>query len=239
MKNFKEIPIVIICHNRLFCMMDQIEGFLERGYFNLHIADCGSSYPPLLEYLSKNNGKLFTVHRFDNPEAGPYVYQRTYLGNLFTQNYNILTDNDVILTKECPDNFAEHLYNIIQEFNLLKAGVGLKIDDLPDHYPLKNDVIRHESDFWRRPMKPGVFQGAIDTTLALNRPGFHGGYTESSARTDAPYMARHFGWYMDYNNLPDDEKYYHKLNPPASSWLKEWHKKKGQYPEVNYDKTLQ
>lgn len=237
--NFKEIPIVIICHNRLNCMVHQINGFLERGYYNLHIADCASSFPPLLEFLEKYNKKLFMVHRFEDPQLGPHhLYSKTYLGN-FTRGYNILTDNDVVLVKECPDDFAEYFYNLMMEFNVPKVGVGLKIDDIPDYYPLKEKVVRHESGFWTEPVKNNVYRAALDTTLALNAPGFSGTYSTDALRTGYPYMARHFGWYVDYNNLPEDEKYYHKLNPPAASWLQEWHKKKHEHPEINYEKSLQ
>jgi hypothetical protein len=211
-------------------MVQQLEALTSRGYKNLHIADCGSTYQPLLDFLKAYDGKMFTVHRFEHGESGPLVFERTYLGAMFTGSYNVLTDNDVIPAKDCPENFLEHFYNIMQEFNPDKVGFGLKLDDLPDHYPLKEQVLVHESTFWKEPLKPDVYRATIDTTFALNRPNFHGAYSTNSIRTGGLYQAHHYGWYMDYNNLPDDELFYHKLHPPAASWINYWNQVKHKYP---------
>ena len=228
--NFKEIPIVIVSHNRLNCMVGQIDALLKRGYKNVHIADCGSTYPPLLEFLKRFDKNKFTVHWFPTGESGPLVLERTYLGKMFAGDYNVMTDNDVIPSENCPDDFLEHFYNIMQEYNPDKVGFGLHIDDIPDHYPLKNQVSVHESTFWKTPLREDVYRATIDTTFALNRPNFHGGYSTNSIRTGGKYMAHHYGWYMDYNNLPADELYYHSLHPPAASWINYWNQVKHNYP---------
>lgn len=230
--NFKDIPIIIVSHNRLNCMINQLNALTQRGYRNLHIADCGSSYPLLMEFLKLYDKKDFTVHYFDSGEAGPLVLERTYLGKMFAGDYNVMTDNDVIPCADCPEDFLEHFYNLMQEFKTDKVGFGLKIDDLPDHYPLKQVVINHESAFWKKEkeLKPDVYHATIDTTFALNRPNFHGGYSTNAIRTGGKYQAHHFGWYMDYNNLPDDELFYHKLHPPAASWVNWWNRVKVNYP---------
>jgi hypothetical protein len=228
--NFKEIPIISVSHNRLNCMIDQVASLEQKGYRNIHIADCGSTYAPLLEYLKAYDGTKFKVHYLPTGESGPLVFERTHLGAMFTGSYNVLTDNDVIPTKDCPDNFMEHFYNIMQEYSPDKVGFGLKLDDLPEHYPLKAQVLVHESTFWKDPIRPDVYRATIDTTFALNRPNFHGAYSTNSIRTGGFYQAHHYGWYMDYNNLPADELYYHSLRPPAASWINYWNQVKQNHP---------
>ena len=46
-----------------------------------------------------------------------------------------------------------------------KAGFGLRIDDLPDHYRLKQEVIVWESRFWRRIVAPSGRAGDANLDL--------------------------------------------------------------------------
>ena len=51
-----------------------------------------------------------------------------------------------------------------------KAGVALKIDDLPDHYSHKQEAINNEKIFWEKQLEKDVYDAPVDTTLALYRP---------------------------------------------------------------------
>ena len=56
-------------------------------------------------------------------------------------------------------------------------------------------------------MEDNVYFGGVDTTFALYRNYRHYN-VHISARTTGKYMARHLPWYYDYQNLPEDERYY-------------------------------
>jgi hypothetical protein len=91
-------------------------------------------------------------------------------------------------------------------------GLSLKIDDLPNHFLLKDRVIKHESSFFEREYiideKCQLFKAPVDTTFAVNSPGMACGYSDFAYRAAGDFFARHEPWYFDTNDLPEDEKYY-------------------------------
>ena len=97
----------------------------------------------------------------------------------------------MIPTQQCPLDAVAHLHGLLERFpDYLKAGLGLKIDDLPDHYHLKQEVIRWETTLYGREITSGVFQADIDTTFAIYRPGTP--YIVGPAmRSRGRYEARH------------------------------------------------
>lgn len=97
-----------------------------------------------------------------------------------------------------------------------KVGFSLRIDDIPDHFELKDKVINWESQFWEKEVEPGIYDAPIDTTFALYRP-----YTkyrprflflEHHLRVSYPYSMHHLPWYVDKNNLSENEKFYVELS---------------------------
>jgi hypothetical protein len=92
-----------------------------------------------------------------------------------------------------------------------KVGLGLRIDDLPDHYAHKNEVVQWESKFWENEVEEGLFDAEVDTTLALYRPLAKGPAWECRAyRTGDKYMLRHLPWYEDSGNLGEETLYYQR-----------------------------
>lgn len=90
---------------------------------------------------------------------------------------------------------------------MAKVGLGLRIDDLPDAYRFREQAITWESQFWHRPVAPGLFDANIDTTFAIYR-----GRSEfvfgPSLRTGWPYVARHEPWYCDSDNPSEEQRFY-------------------------------
>lgn len=218
---YKNIPIFIISHNRLNCLKDQLEAFTQRGYKNIKIIDNLSTYEPLLEFY-KEHPEYEVLYMDKN--YGHTVFVDTYLFEKYgKRDYYAITDSDVVPVENCPDNFLEYFYNLLRVHRvafgkfIYKAGFGLKLDDLPNHFKLKAEVIGWEKQFWENEVSSGVFQGAIDTTFALYRPGIPMTWAES-LRTGDPYIARHTTWYLDYNNLPEDELYYKSQQLTTTHW---------------------
>jgi hypothetical protein len=114
----------------------------------------------------------------------------------------------VVPADECPLDALTYFEELLQQYpTISKVGFGLRLDDLPDHYAHKESVLTWEQQFWRRPLRPGVYFAPIDTTFALYRPG-SGFVIDSAVRTGPPYIARHDTWYLDLANPSDEEKYY-------------------------------
>jgi hypothetical protein len=199
------IPILIICRDRLTCLKKQINRFKEMGYTNLILIDNHSTYQPLLEYY---NELEYEIIRFDI-NYGHNVLNNSGLINRFINDYYCLTDCDVIPDESCPNDFIDYFLSTHKKYsNLDKIGFGLRCDNLPDYFIYKNEVIEWEKSFWVDKIDDCFFKAPIDTTFALCRPGHTGIWTDRSLRANFPYIAEHSFWYLDSNNLPEDEKYY-------------------------------
>ena len=98
-----------------------------------------------------------------------------------------------------------------------KVGFSLKLDDIPDHYPHKPSVLSWEEQHWRDRIDNIGYRAPIDTTFALFHPTLMTAWNWS-IRTEYPYTARHTTWYLDPNNLPDDELYYRTVNKTLTHW---------------------
>lgn len=213
------IPVFIICFNRIGCLKVLIERLEDMGFGNIHIIDNASSYPPLLEYLGNTR---HTVHRMDRN----YGHLVLWKSGKFTQYIDhapyILTDCDVVPTEDCPREITRLLEEILERYPVFtKAGLSIKIDDLPDWYAFKEQVIEWEMPFWQHPLPDGNYEGAVDTTFALYRPGVHcdDPMWWRSIRGGPPLSARHLPWYQNTGVETDEDLYYQKsVSGISSQW---------------------
>ena len=143
--------------------------------------------------------------------------------NRFKRSYYVYTDSDMEINPDCPEDFMQHFLNILKRYPLSqKVGFGLQIDDLPDHFINKEKVIGHESRFWTREVEPGIYKADIDTTFALYRPYCKGvaSIYQEVYRTGKPYIIKHLPWYVDTNNMSDEELYYVNNISQSTHWSK-------------------
>lgn len=213
--NITNIPVVINNFNRLHCMQQLIEWLESIGMKNIHIIDNASGYPPLIAYYKSCPYKVYRL----NKNVGFLALWKTVIFQRFKNQFYIYTDPDIIPTQECPKDAVEFFYLLLQKYpEVDKAGFGLKIDDLPDHYPLKEKVISWEKQFWNCEIEKNVFEASIDTTFALYRPNKKGGSELKALRTGKPYLARHATWYIHPLHLSLEDKYYHQQSKSDASW---------------------
>ena len=101
-------------------------------------------------------------------------------------------------------------------------GCALRIDDLPDCYAMKKQVIEWESRFWQKSIGDDKYIAVIDTTLALYKPNFRVGidYTGNRIRVAGKYTCKHQPWYIDSGNLSDEELYYIESANQSTFWTK-------------------
>jgi glycosyltransferase involved in cell wall biosynthesis len=215
--NPKDIPIIINNYNRLEYLKMLIDSLTSRGYNNIHILDNNSTYPPLLEYYKNCS---FSVIPLDK-NFGYKALWKSGVFDKFKHSYYVYTDSDMEISAECPDDFMLHFLDILKRYPLSqKVGFGLRIDDLPDHFANKESVIKHESQFWTKEIEHGVYRADIDTTFALYRPyckGVASKYQEVY-RTGVPYLIRHLPWYVNTNNMSDEELYYVNNITQSTHW---------------------
>ena len=112
----------------------------------------------------------------------------------------------------CPADWPAYLGTLLDEHPAaVKAGLGLRTDDLPPWFERRDEV-----RLWEAKYQPGCARPAgswsavwadVDTTLAMYRR--LGPFRLGPAiRTTAPYEALHLPWYEDTKRLPEEIRFY-------------------------------
>ena len=110
-------------------------------------------------------------------------------------------------------------------FNICKVGFALRIDDLPQHYPLKEKVIKWEKQFWTKKVNKtdNIYYAEIDTTFALYKPFYKRtkfqNFFNKGIRIGGDFTCMHGGWYIDPNNMTDEQINYFRTSNSSSSWI--------------------
>ncbi|MGC2162485.1 MAG: hypothetical protein WA634_11280 [Silvibacterium sp.] len=201
----KEIPIFINVRDRLNCL-SQLLSWLERaGHQRIIIIDNASTYPPLLAFLETCPHRVLRLKKNLGHTA---LWRIPEIGKVIAKSWFVYTDPDVVPIEACPFDLVTRLHELLEVFPCyLKAGPGLCLYDIPDHYHLRQQVIDFEKSLYGREIAPDVFQADIDTTFALHRP--HTPYILGPAlRLRGRYEARHLPWYVDSHNPDEEERYY-------------------------------
>ncbi len=199
------VPVFINVRDRLKCLQTLISWLENAGHKNIILLDNASSYPPLVAYLASSPHRVIPLGANLGHTA---LWQIPEAKGIIDGNWYVYTDPDVIPDEKCPKDLAGYLYNVLLNHpSYVKAGPGLRIDDLPDHYHLKEKVIEWEKNFYKNEITADLFSADIDTTFALYRPGVQYCYGPA-IRTGGEYQARHMPWYTNSNELDIEEAYY-------------------------------
>jgi hypothetical protein len=162
--------VIITVRDRLTPLQQLIAWLEVVGQHEIWLCDNASTYGPLVEYLAVTPYKVVRNTRNLGHRAPWLSGLAAEIGH---DKPFIVTDPDVVPTAGCPYDVLElfeHTLHSHTEFD--KVGFSLKIDDLPDHYANKADVIAWETQFWtvstsrtarrfvqRRPTKLAICRG--------------------------------------------------------------------------------
>lgn len=206
------IPILINVRDRVTWPRRMAERCREfDGEPRVIVCDNDSSYPPLLDwldYLERTPGECIEVVRFGE-NAGPRGPWRVPLGDV---DHFVVTDPDLELD-HVPLNVLHKLKHCLAVHpTILKAGLALRIDDLPDT-PTGRHVREIESPYWNSawPQPTGGcewYAAPIDTTFAMERVGGPRPVYGPALRLAGPYQVRHLPWYREASELNEEERYY-------------------------------
>lgn len=203
-----DIPIFINSRDRLDSLRKLLDWLKTAGYRRVYILDNDSTYPPLLEYYRNLDESEPTVQvlRLKKNIGHTALWDSKILEALHVDTPYVYTDSDVVPSEECPSDILSDLLQILRKYPFLKkAGLGLKTDDIT--YFDAEKTIADEKPFYMHEMEPELYFGTLDTTFALYRNYRHYNLYVA-ARTTGKRMAHHLPWYYDYDNLPEDERYY-------------------------------
>jgi SAM-dependent methyltransferase len=203
---WQEIPVFIVNRNRHAALRQLVEWLKDAGSENVCILDNGSTYKPLLDWYDAMPAGVRLV-RFDS-NYGPWVFWRKNLHHSLGLPY-VVTDSDLVPTDYCPSDLIAKLQQTLCRFpDAQKVGPSLRIDNLHSSYAQAETAYKWESQFWERPIAPGLFSAPVDTTFALYAPGIDFGCDSRNIRMGYPYTLEHTPWLVDDLALTDEERFY-------------------------------
>jgi hypothetical protein len=209
-------PVFVNCRDRVSCLRMVVDWLERAGHERIYLVDNASTFPALLEYYEETPHVVVRLEE----NAGHRAPWRSGLTERYAPDTPyVVTDPDVVPADECPNDAAAFLADLLDRYpEARKVGLGLVIDDLPEHYKMKKYVQMWESQHWLKEAEPGVFVASVDTTFAVYRPG-EPFAKRPALRTGGPYVARHLPWYVDSEHLTEEESYYreHALRD-VTSW---------------------
>lgn len=190
-------------------MVSHLQQCQEVG--EIFIVDCASTYGPLLEWYQDCPA---TVIRSENlgPRA-PWAHRQ------HISDYYFVTDGDLDLSGVPTDFLVRLREGLIAHPERIKAGLSLRIDDLPPELPLTAGVIDMEQYYWTHQVGDDWYDAPIDTTAALYRDEHEWGGYGPALRAKPPYTAKHIAWYLRPGHIPADWRYYlDHLNGAGILW---------------------
>lgn len=214
---WQEIPVVINNRNRYSYLLQLISWLENAGMKHIIILDNDSTYPPVLEYYKT------TVHQVIKlgENVGHLALWKSHLYGQIRSGYYIYTDPDLVPDETCPSDLVRRLLEVLKLYPQAdKVGAGLKIDDLPDHFAKKPEVLSWEKKFWEKEIAPGVFDAEVDTTFALYRPYTNGAlWVGKALRTGTPYVIKHLPWYENSADPDEESRFYaDSIRKGSSHW---------------------
>lgn len=219
------IPVFIIVRDRVKNLKEKLVPWLESTkQAQIMIVNNNSTYPPLLEYLEKTKYRVYNLET-NHSKWAPWKHDLVPKGGNFA-----VCDPDMIPMEECPLDALEYWVNALNDpkyKNYHSAGPAYRIDNLPEHYAGRREAVRWEAQFWSKPLygdqtRCEFFEAPIDGAFEVFRPGGSIDATKPSIRSNYPYVFEHETWYMDSNNMSEEDKWYReRCDVNRAHWIRE------------------
>ncbi len=212
--NYRDIPIVINNYNRLDYLQKQIDWLEKAGQRHIYIIDNASTNPQLIDYYKNTPHTVIKL----TANIGYKALWDTCIHLWFKGLPYVYTDPDILPVDNCPHDAVNYFHEILkQQPHINKVGFALKIDDIPNYYPQKKEVIKWETKFWDNPISTNLYKADIDTTFALYRANSIKQQYGKTIRTGGDYIARHLPWYEN-PTAPSQEELFYRENAIGSYW---------------------
>lgn len=205
-------PVILINYNRLDTTEKLIDQLLLLGYDDLYILDMGSTYEPLLKWYEEC--KKFTVIYHQNTGHKALWNDGILKEYWSTEQWVAVTDSDIELNINTPKGFIENMICIAKDFRAEKVGCTIAYKDISNPW-IKEIIVPIESRYWRYSLSHPTYKiylAPVDTTMCVVQPGRP--FTYNAVRVGGDYTITHRPWYEDYNNLTEEQQYYHMHADP-------------------------
>ena len=225
--NSYDIPIVIICWNNYYFVKNFINQ-LKKYKNPIILLDNKSTYQPLLDYYKEIKEELkdkIEIRLLDkNYGHTVYLQLKDNLPDIY-----MLSDSDLQLNKNMPDNFAEILLSISNKYKIYKVGFALDLSDAEKFVKCKNytknkSIYDWEIKFWKNKINNNdyeLYKADIDTTFCLINNQYLTKNQYTGIRIAGNFTVKHLPWYKDYikKNVSKNEINHWKKNNKSSSIL--------------------
>jgi hypothetical protein len=227
--NASKIPVVIICWNSLSFikkLVDQLKHYPNP----IILLDNKSSYKPLFEYYKQIKEELKDKIdiRLLNKNYGSNVYLE--IKNTLPKVF-MLTDSDIEINKKMPQNFAEILFKLSEQYKVYKIGLALNLKDKDTFVRCAkkgNPLYEYQLRYWKHKIpnkKYELYHAAVDTTFCLVNSKFmirDMNPIMPAIRIAGDFTARHLSWYKHIltSILPSDELYMYLKNNKSSTFVR-------------------
>lgn len=218
------IPIYINVFNRLTTTKRLAAQCSAIPGSHVIIVDNNSNWDPLIAWYEKEC--QFSIIRLGENRGHHAPWSVIDPDDEFIERWGqdkyIVTDCDIDIG-DVPSDIFEMLAIPFSwpAANVIKSGLSLRIDDLPEWQEV---IMSWELQFWKKKFRNDdrFYAAPIDTTFAMYscKTPFHIAKTTSvvCARAATPYTARHIPWYLDSQNLDEENANYFKTSGPSNSW---------------------
>lgn len=221
------IPLVIIAFET-YTFIKQFIDHVAKYFNTVIIIDNNSKYPILLEYydtLEKQDSNKYKIHRL------PVNHGHTvYLKNIVElPPVYVLSDPDLQLNPNIPDNFVSELYSLSNTYRAYKVGFALELDEAAfiKDMGVNTFLVNSQQPYWSIEIcklnnKEPVYKAPIDTTFCLINNNYktnRGWKRGLHLRVAGCYTCKHLPWYENYvqDNMPLEEYNYWKNGNVSSS----------------------
>lgn len=249
----KPMPVFLISFNRGDMLKAVIEGYRRQTMdVEIVIHDNGSddtATMAILDELAQQGVKVYRGNKIHSPDELNNVHNTidSYFSSWAEPQRYAVSDCDIDIS-DAPENMLEVFDKLLDCFPRVDCvGPMLKIDDIPEKYPLRSHVLnRHIEQFWKHDpqivdldhrRKIAVQFAKIDTTLAVHRASMPFKRMRDGIRVYPPYEARHLDWYITAHS---NDVYMRSSNETISHWRNEKQFKRNMltHPKLRLIKTV-
>lgn len=197
----------------------QCAASLAAAGLDVCLADHGSTWPAAVAWLDEMEAAGTLVLRRGGGHHPRDLWNWEPFRQACGTGRYIVTDPDAVPSADCPAGWPDVLGGALDRTSVPKAGLGLRLDRIPEHYQRREQVLSWEAQFWDKPLDGGLFDAIIDTTLAMYRPLPESpSFSVEAVRTGPPYLADHLAWYEDLEDLSPELRHYHEHADPGISY---------------------
>lgn len=213
------IPIIIVNYNRYNTLVPLIDWLMNLdSTVSIIIVDNASTYQPLLDFYDVLDLPNLQVLRFDENHGLNKLIAISQ--TMQTYDYYVVTDADLIPYSDTGSDILERMKKMLLKYkDINHIGASLEVKDIPDHYPLRDAVLKWEGQFWKIKREEEVFEAFVDTTFGMYRSESQVMKLYPALRLGKPYTLKHVDWYIDPGAINDETKFTLETMSTVSTWM--------------------